>query len=269
MWSARHFLFGVVVAALVAGGCAHDDEGGGLATVAPLPSLGETTPAPTLAPVSSVAPDTIAAPDTTGGTEVATTVPVATLPPGAGGLSADGPWRLVDSAPGITTPGLVYELMPKLWAFIQVEETDQSTYAWTLNESDRPIIEAYLQAQLTYYLAATSDPINLDQPGWTEFYADGGEVQLANLRRRKAEGQVADLDLGVVYMPQVLGDERTETSALVVDCFLDGGVFRKADGTLAPGSSLGVEARSWATRMRLLATRWVVVEEGSIEGGCL
>ena len=268
MWSARHFLFGVVVAALVAGGCAHDDAGGGLATVAPLPSLGETTPAPTLAPVSSVAPDTIAAPDTTGGTEVATTVPVATLPPGAGGLSADGPWRLVDSAPGITTPGLVYELMPKLWAFIQVEETDQSTYAWTLNESDRPIIEAYLQAQLTYFTAATSDPLDLDQPGWQEFYAEGGSSRFAGLKQRREDGQTADMGLGVVLLPQVLGDERSDRVAVVADCFLDGGVFRLADGSMAPGSAPGVAETPWVARLELIGTRWKVLAEGSSVGVC-
>ena len=57
----------------------------------------------------------------------------------------------------VAAPGLVYELMPKLWAVIQFEETDESTYPWTLNEADRPIVEAYLQAQLTYYTAITSN----------------------------------------------------------------------------------------------------------------
>ena len=32
------------------------------------------------------------------------------------------------------------------WEFIQLEETDTSTYPWALNEAVRPVIEAYLQA---------------------------------------------------------------------------------------------------------------------------
>ena len=71
------------------------------------------------------------------------------------GLSADGPWTLVDSAPGVTTPGLVYELMPGLWVYLPVVEDIPNGITWTLNEEDRPIIEAYLQARLVYYLAVT------------------------------------------------------------------------------------------------------------------
>ncbi len=255
----------VALAAMAMISCSNnDDEGGGGAGT--LPTVPATSaPASTSSSTPGVA-STVVASSTAAASS--TVVPVS-VPPGAVGLSPDGPWRLVDSAPGVTTPGLVYELMPKLWAVIQVEETEQSTYSWTLNDADRPIIEAYLQAQLTYFTAVTSNPINLDLPGWTQFYADGGAAQFVNLQARKNAGQTADLDLGVVYFPEVLSDERSETTALVADCFLDGGVFRLPDGTLAPGSTPGFVETPWATRMSLVGERWVVVEEGSIEGGCI
>ena len=249
------------VAALAMVSCTSNDGNGGLATVA---TLGSTVPPP---PASS-APTTVVSTSSTP-VAVSTTSPSDTLPAGVVGLSADGPWRLVDSAPGVTTPGLVYELMPKLWAFIQVEETDQSTYPWTLNEADRPIIEAYLNAELTYSKAVTSNPIDLELPGWKLFYADGGAAQFKVLEPRRAQGQVADLDLGVVLQPQVLSDERTASTAIVAECMLDGGVFRMPDGSLASGSTNGVVETALAARMELVNGRWLVRELGSMDGGCL
>ena len=228
-----------------------------------------TTP-PTSAPTSLVATSaatTVVAPSSTVAA-TSTVAPATTTVPAGVGLSADGPWHLVDSAPGVTTPGLVYELMPKLWAFIQIEETDTSTYPWTLNDADRPIIEAYLQAQLTYYQAATSDPPDFSQPGWTQYYAVDGSARFETLKQSRLDGEIVDLDLGVVFQPWLLGDDRTETTAIVADCVLDGGVFRLSDGTLAPGSTLGVGMHGKAARMELIDGAWKVVEEGSFDGGC-
>ncbi|HQZ35075.1 MAG TPA: hypothetical protein PK020_11660 [Ilumatobacteraceae bacterium] len=131
-----------------------------------------------------------------------------------------------------------------------------------------PIIEAYLQAQLTYYTAITSNPINLDLPGWTEFYAEGASFRFEPLKRRRLGGEVADLDIGVVYQPWLLGDERTDTYAIVADCVLDGGVFRMPDGSLAEGSTAGVTRGGRAARMEVIDGRWKVVAEGSFDGGC-
>ena len=253
----------VALAAMAMISCSNnDDEGGGGAGT--LPTVPATSaPASTSSSTSSVA-STVVASSTVAASS--TVVPVS-VPPGAVGLSPDGPWRLVDSAPGVTTPGLVYELMPKLWAVIQVEETEQSTYSWTLNDADRPIIEAYLQAQLTYFTAVTSNPINLDLPGWTQFYA-GPAIDHSWLVERSDQGQSVDLDLGVVYQPQVLGDERTDTTAAIADCVLDGSVFRLADGSVAPGSSHGVGEVSRVTRMVLTDGTWKVSEEFKLPGGC-
>jgi hypothetical protein len=247
-----------LVLALAIAGCTDDGEkaDGTLPTAPPTSPIATTTVAST---PSTIAPTTTVA-DTT------TVAPETTVPAGVG-LSPAGPWHLVDSAPGITTPGLVYELMPKLWAFIQLEETETSSYPWTLNDADRPIIEAYLQAQMTYYEAVTSNPINLDLPGWTEFYS-GESAEVPVLRERQAQGQVTDLDLGVVMSPQVLGDERTDTYAIVSDCILDGAVSRLPDGSLAPGSSLGVGELAWGARLSLTEGGWKVVQIGPVVGGC-
>ena len=250
-----------VVLALAIVGCS-DDGGSGDGTLPTAPSTTTVSVATTTAAATTFVPSTTVAAATS------TVVPATTTVPAGVGLSADGPWRLVDSAPGITTPGLVYELMPKVWAFIQLEETETSAYPWTLNEADRPIIEAYLQAQLTYYTAAVSDPPDFTQSGWTEFYAEGASFRLEPLKERRLAGQTVDMDLGTVFQPSVLSDERTESYAIVADCLLDGGVFRMSDGSLAEGSSLGVGRHGTAARMELIDGQWKVVAEGSFDGGC-
>ena len=238
-------------------------------------SGGSADPA-TIAPASSSPTDastTASSSTTSSTTEPATTVvdttaPAGSLPEGDIGLSPDGPWRLVDSAPGITTPGLVYELMPKLWVYLPVEEDIEQGILWTLTEEDLPIIEAYLQARLVYFQSVTSDPIDLDNPGWSEWYSDGGRTYLDNLTIRRNEGQVVDLDVGVVLRPVVIGDERTEVDAIVFDCVLDGGVFRSPDGSLAPGSALGVAPHGIGMRLRDVGAHWVVEQVGEQPNAC-
>jgi hypothetical protein len=86
-------------------------------------------------------------------------VPVTTFDEATIQLSPDGPWRR-RLAPGITTPGLVYELMPGLWVWLPTEEDIPNGITWVLNEADLPIIEAYLQARLV----TSSDHHRSDQP---------------------------------------------------------------------------------------------------------
>jgi hypothetical protein len=231
--------------------------------------------APATVPPTSVPP----APTSVSTTEGATipTVPssttVATDPattlPGTVGLSPDGPWRLVDSAPGITTPGLVYELMPKLWVYLPTQEDLAHGITWTFTEADREIIEAYLQARLVYFQAVTSRPMDFASEGWSTFYVDGGQQFLDLLQPLGAAGQYVDLDAGVVLRPTVLGDERTDSAAVVFDCALDGGVYRRSDGSLAEGSTIGVVPTGFGFRMRVEAGSWKVGKYGSQPEACL
>ena len=246
---------------------------GGERSAGTLPTTPPTPPRPagvtTLVAATSTNAATTTVASTTSVAQTSTTAPATTTVPTEIGLSANGPWHLVDSAPGVTAPGLVYELMPKLWAFIQLEETQTSSYPWTLNEADRPIIEAYLQAQLTYYTAITSNPINLNLPGWRQFYVDGGAQYRPALEEMIAMGETIDMDLGVVFQPQLLSDDRTDSHAVVADCILNGSVGRLADGTLSPGSSPGVGQHGWAFYLDLVDGRWIVTKLGTVEGGCL
>lgn len=235
----RNLSRAIVVMACALSAC---DSGGNAAP----DTLGTLESVATLPPTTSTDP---AAPST---------LPAATIDDGTLGLSPDGPWRQVDSAPGVTTPGLFYELMPKLWVYLPLEEDIPNGITWVLNEADLPIIEAYLQARLVYFTAITTNPIDLNLGGWETWYTDGGAAYRPNLSERIAQGQVGDLDAGVVLRPSVMGEERTDTTAIVVDCFLDGGVFRMPDGSLAPGSSPGVAPYGSAASLVLGDSGWIV-----------
>lgn len=230
------------------------DSGGNAA-----PDTLSTSPVTASLPAST----TTSPPETTG-----SVVPV-TGQPGEIELSPDGPWTRVDFAPGVTQPGLVYLLMPGVWVWLPTVEDIPNGITWVLNPDDVPVIEAYLQARLVFFTAITTDPMDLDLAGWRVWYADGGADYRTRLQPRADAGQVADLDVGVVLRPEVMGEERTGETALVIDCMLDGGVFLLPDGSLAPGSTRGVAESGGAFRMRLSGDQWQVTEAGSYEQACL
>ena len=232
------------------------DSGGATAALPPAsppPStrVATTTPASTAPPASS-----------TTTTAAATTTVVPRLQ-----LSTDGPWRRVDSAPGITTPGLFYELMPKLWAYLPLEMDLEHGIAWTLhNPDDIPVIEGYLRAQVTFFQATVQRPMDLSEAFWSPTFDDPATLRWLEVERRK--GRNIDLDLGVVLRPEVIGDERTETTAFLYDCTLDGSVFREADGTVAPNSHHRIAASGLGFRMRLRGGTWKAIQMGGQPEAC-
>jgi hypothetical protein len=241
-------------------------SGGGSATP---PTLPPSSAAPSSAPTSSSATTTtVAASTTTAAVSAAETTLPSTLPSGGVQLTPGGPWRLVDSAPGITTPGLVYELMPKLWVYLPTKEDIAHGITWTFTEADRPVIEAYLQARLVYFNAVTSRPIDMSLDGWRTLYSDRGAAYASALKTRIAAGEYVDLDQGVVLRPQVIGDGRSDIDAVIFDCVLDGGVFRRRDGSLAPGSSVGVAPHGIGFRMSDASGKWIVSQIGDQPDAC-
>lgn len=195
----------------------------------------------------------------------ATTVPVTTSSPVASTapvvddgprLSPGGPWRLVDSAPGLDSPGLVYELLPRLWAFLPLHEDVERGIVWTLTGADVPLVEAYLQARRVFYLATETNPHRLADPGWSQWYDDGGAGFAAFLAPRDAAGEVFAREQGVVLRPVVLGELRDESHGVVFDCILDGGVWRRPDGSLGADSVEGVVPNGVSTMMTLRDGQW-------------
>lgn len=232
------------VALIVACALAACDSGGNAA-----PDTLSTSPVTASLPATT----TTSPPETTG-----SVVPT-TSTPGGIELSADGPWTRVDSAPGVTKPGLVYLLMPGVWVWLPTVEDIPNGITWVLNEEDLPVIEAYLQARLVFFRATGQDPIDLDDPGWTEWYADGGAEYARFLKPFRDRHEVFDTTDGVVLRPTVWGDERTDSTAIVMDCMLDGGVWRLPDGSLGSESTIGVSSSGLGARMLMDGSSWMVV----------
>ncbi len=218
----------LIAGALLAAACTGD----GSSALTTLDSLPPTTVVP---PTTAAAATSTTAHTTTTGAPATSTVPNDVV-----GLSPDGPWRLVDSAPGVEAPGLVYELMPGLWVWLPVEESEEWGISWTLTEEDRPIIEAYLQARLVFFQATAAHPIDLEGPGWAEAYVDGVDRYRSVLTRHLDLQEFLDLSGGVVLRPQVIGDLRADGQAVVWDCMLDGSVWRLPNGDLGSDSILGI-----------------------------
>lgn len=239
------------------------DASGGLEAVPTAPSSPAVTTAP-MAAAATTEPPVTAAPTTLDGP-----APEATDPPGITTLG-EGPWRRVAGAPGIDTPGLFYELMPELWAYLPVVEDIDQGIGWTFQERDREVIEAYLQARLVYYRAVTQDPMDLDDEGWEYWYADGGaDWYMSFLPQRRDLGQVTDLDLGVVLRPQVIGDERSEMTAIVMECLHDGSVLLEGNGELAEDSYHGVALVGRAYRMERIDEVWRMIGVYSADMACM
>lgn len=230
------------------------------ATAPPTTTLTVTTAADTAA---DTAPPTIV--DTTDGT-----MPPAVVDDGVARLSADGPWVLVDSVPGITSPGLAYQLLPKLWAFLPTEPNPEDGSLLVPSPADIPIIEAYLKARLVFYRATSQRPIDLDDPGWAETYTEDGVSRYRKaLAGRIETGQAVEFDSGVVLRPYVTGDDRTDTTAIVFDCELDGSVWRDQDGRLSEDSILGVIDDGLAVTAELVGDAWRIEQVGDQPGACL
>lgn len=254
----------VTVAAVVASVCMVAGVAGCTGDGTPAPGADPVAPTTALpASLPSTAPDDVS--------PAGDTVPDPSRASSADGvtrLSPDGPWRLVDSAPGIESPGSVYELMPGLWVFLPSERDLDHGVVWTFHERDRELIEDWLRAMVVYHRGVTADPMRFEGDEWDTWFPSRDMPILSLLEQRRASGQHLDLDLGLVLRPVVLGEQRTDTTAIVFDCELDGSVIVDRNGAVVPPSYRGVADDGRGYRMARVDGSWRVVEIGSQPTAC-
>lgn len=199
--------------------------------------------------------------------------PEATDPPGIATLRPDGPWHRINGSPHVATAGLFYELIPGVVAYLPVVTDVARGVRWILGADDVAIVEAYLSARLVFYRSASVDPVEVDDPGWERWYAgSGGDWYRQLLNDRRSEGRYLDIDpeLGhdVLLRPEVLGEERSTTHALVFDCVIDGSRFVD-EGAPPPTRRRAPDVVGIAARLDLIDGGWRVSEIGSTELACL
>jgi hypothetical protein len=226
--------------------------------VPPLPSAA-TSPSTTGAATTSVAtPDTVQ-PDTTR--------PSTTSPELTGPVFSDALGVKVATAPGVNTPGDTRQLLPEgLYVHIAwtADPTDPSVF--TVQPDDIPILEAYANAVTTYYRAAMTT-VTTDDPGFAEYFVDGGALFDKAFERRRAALERIMIGAGVFLRPYLLSDQTTASSAVVLDCLLNDEAY-VAQGAVAPPVGTPV-AYGQVVTMVLVDGRWLVDKAGPEARACV
>ena len=269
----RTSLLLVAAAALMTAGC----SGGSSAepeVTAPPPATSQgsepvvtgssSTASPTERPPSTTVESSATQPSTTAETTAPTTEPDDDrfLPEGLG--------TVVDSAPGVNSPGEITELIDNVWFFVPSETVEDDSNVVPPLPEDRDILAAYAEAQAAYHEQASMQPLSAEPSDrLAAAMADGGQRLAENVLGPAASaGQHLDLTDGIVLRPVVIADPRSDTEAFIFDCQLDGTVFVNADGSLADGQTRGVkEFPQIASVVRMDGT-WIVERLTRDERAC-
>ena len=215
---------GIGLVAFTATGCT-----GGTASVPPItfstaPSVASDSPTtPTTdAPATTSAPTTLATTSSVAAPATLITLLAPTSnPPLTGPMFSPDLGTKVDSAPGVTTRGDTRKLLDEgLWAHIPWEIDPNDLSQLSVNPEDVPIIEAWVRDNVVYYRAAMG-LTTIDDPDFAKYEVAAGRGLETAFDDRKRRGVVLSLGSGAVLRPYVLGDNRTETTAVIFDCELD------------------------------------------------
>lgn len=212
--------------AVAATACSDDPELADVTTIAP-PVTADTTAAPTTEPAATTTEATEATGTTVAATSPDTSASVATdagTGP-TGPMFSDALGVKVDTAPGVNTPGDTRQLLPEgLYVHIAWAADPDDPSVFTVQPDDVEILEAYANAVRTYYAAALTT-LTTDDPDFERFYIDGGAKFETSFAEARSGGFALSLGGGVVLRPYIPADQRTATSAVVLDCYLEDQAF--------------------------------------------
>ncbi len=236
------------------------------ATSGPAETSTPSSPTPTESiTTESVTPTTSSSTSTT--TSVAATTPTTDVPDR---YLPDELGTVVDSAPGVDSPGEVTELIDNVWFFVPSEPVEGDANVVPPLPEDREILIAYAEAQAAYHEQASMNPLSAEPSDrLAAAVADGGQRLAENvLAPAAAAGQHLDLSDGIVLRPVVIADPRSDTEAFIFDCQLDGTVFVNSDGTLADGQVPGVKEFPQIASVVKRDGAWIVERLTTDERAC-
>jgi hypothetical protein len=260
-------------AALAAGATACSDDANRVApvsldsTVSP-PSVVATDAASTTAAPVTVAStvDTTAATSTSTSAADTSAAPVSTLGGLTGPMFSDTLGVKVDTAPGVNTRGDTRRLLDEgVFVHIAWEPDPTDASVFTVQPDDIPILEAYAMAQATYYRAALG-LTTTDDPAFARYIVGGGERFRSALSERADSGKILAIGAGVTLRPYVLGDQRTEDSAVVLDCLLEDEQELPIGDKATPSE---LQTYNLVVSMIRKDGNWMVERSGEQEGVCL
>jgi hypothetical protein len=239
---------------------------GGAGEVAPvsLEPIASTLPSAATTPSTTVAVTSVS---TTDASQPDTTQPDTTFPELTGPVFSDELGVKVASAPGVNTPGDTRQLLPEgLYVHIAWTADPADPSVFTVQPDDIPILEAYANAVRTFYSAILST-VSTEDPGFEEFYLDAGAKFDEAFADRRGAGEIGDLGQGVVLRPYVLSDQTTATSAVILDCVLDGSAYVQMSGD--PVVSRPIEPNGQLATMALVNGRWVLDKAATENRACM
>ena len=134
---------------------------------------------------------------------------------------------------------------------------------------DAPILEAYVR-YITAINAAVAHP-DADLPTLFEKVVTKTKFAsvVASVGKRRAAGEILNVEHGLTVRPYVLGEPRTDAEATVYDCQLDGSYFVGADGQPLPGEQTGIRQYGNSARVVKVDGVWVVDETAQSGSACL
>lgn len=215
---------------------------------------------------SDVTDPTVGPPATGTATEPLTTVPSPAGPGVDGPRFSDALGDQIDAAPAVRTRGDTRRLLEQgLYVHLAWEPDPTDASVFTPLAEDVPILEAYTNAQIAYYRAALglSPP---DDPMLDRYFVDGSTRFAPALARRADAGLSLQLGSGVVLRPYVLGDQRSATTAVVLDCYLHDEQEVPVGTTAAPGP---LRTYGLVATMVLIDGAWKLDRTGTETGVCL
>jgi len=232
-------------------------------TQAPTGATSTSGPAPTT--TTTAAPATTTAATTT----LFTLFPTTSLGAGpeiTGPMFSDSLGVKIDTAPGVHSRGDTRKLLDQgLWVHIAWEADPQDFSVYTAYPEDIEILEAYTRATLAYYKGALGLTPTTD-PDFDLYMINGSTRFNEAFEERSAAGTILSLGSGVLLRPYVLGDQRSETTAVVLDCVL----LDEQEISLASGSPTLGEFRPYPVVATMIKTSdgWKIDRLGSEPGVC-
>ena len=239
-----------------------------LDSVAPPPSVVATDATSTTAiPVTAAsAASSTTATSTSAPTADTSVAPITTLGGLTGPMFSDALGVKVDTAPGVNTRGDTRRLLDEgVFVHIAWEPDPTDASVFTVQPDDIPILEAYAMAQATYYRAALS-LTTTDDPAFARYIVGGGERFKSALTKRAENGKTLAVGAGVILRPYVLGDQRTDDSAVVLDCLLEDEQELPLGDNATPA-----ELKTYTLVVSMIRKdgNWMVESSGEQEGVCL
>ena len=179
------------------------------------PTTSTSTPATTTtAAATTIVPTTVAP------TLDPTTTAMSPTEGLTGPMFSDALGVKVATAPGIHTAGDTRQLLPEgLFVHLAWESDPNDFSVFSPIPEDIPILEAYANASLAYYRAFITT-VDITAPEFGQYFLDSGRKYEANFDQARRDGYIGSLGNGVVLRPYVLGDQRSDTTAVVLDCSL-------------------------------------------------